>query len=69
MSEEESEARNVHKTETNSDVPVHDRDVFDFFKITGNGVKFKKFLTPITESNMLLYIKIKSIERKKYQTR
>ena len=66
MSEEESEARNVHKTENNSHVPVHDQDVFDFFKITGNDVKFKKFLTPITESNMLLYIAIKSKERKKY---
>ena len=66
MSDEESEARNVHKTETNSDVPVHDQDVFDFFKLTGNAVKFKKFLTPITESNMLLYITIKSKERKKY---
>ena len=66
MSEEESEARNVHQTEKNSQVPVHDRDEFDFFKITGNGEKFKKFLTPVTESNMLLYIKIKSMERKKY---
>ena len=66
MSEEESKAGNVHKTEKNSHVPVHDRDEFDFFKITGNAVKFKKFLTPITESNMLLYIKIKSMERKKY---
>ena len=44
MSEEESsEARNVHTTETTSHVPVHDRDEFDFFKITGNGAKFKKF--------------------------
>ena len=56
MSEEESEARNVHQTEKNSHVPVHDRDEFDFFKITGNGAKFKKFLTPVTESNILLYI-------------
>ena len=66
MSEEESEPHNVHKTETNSDVAVLDRDVFDFFKPTGNAFKFKKFLTPITESNMLIYIAIKSKERKKY---
>ena len=68
MSEEESKACNVHTTETTSQVPVHDRDEFDFFKITGNGAKFKKFLTPVTESNMLLYIKIKSMERKKYRS-
>ena len=66
MSDEESEPRNVHKTETKSDVAGHDQDVFDFFKPTGNTVKFKKFLTPITESNMLIYIAIKSMERKKY---
>ena len=66
MSDEEIEPRNVHKTETKSDVAVHDQDVFDFFKPTGNTVKFKKFLTPITESNMLIYIAIKSKERKKY---
>ena len=69
MSKEDSEARNVHKTEKNGDVPDNDGDVFDFFNVTGNGVKFKKFLTPITESNMLLYIKLKSIERKKYRSR
>ena len=69
MSKEDSEARNVHKTEKNGDVPDNDRDVFNFFNITGNGVKFKKFLTPITESNMLLYIKLKWIEMKKYRSR
>ena len=66
MSDEESEPRNVHKTETTSDVAGQDQDVFDFFKPTGNTVKFKKFLTPVTESNMLKYIAIKSKERKKY---
>ena len=69
MSQEDSEARNVHKTENNGDIPHNDGDVFDFFKNTEHGVKFKKFLTPITESNMLLYIKIKSIERKNYRSR
>ena len=66
MSDKEIVPRNVHKTETKSDVAVHDQDVFDFFKPTGNTVKFKKFLTPVTESNMLIYIAIKSKERKKY---
>ena len=66
MSDEEIVPSNVHKTETKSDVAVHDQDVFDLFKPTGNTVKFKKFLTPITESNMLIYIAIKSKERKKY---
>ena len=66
MSDEEIEPHNVHKTKTKSDVAVHDQDVFDFFKLTGNTVKFKKFLTPITELNMLIYIAIKSNERNKY---
>ena len=69
MSQEDSEARIVHRTERNGDVPNNDGDVFDFFNIKENGVKFKKFLSPITESNMLLYIKLKSIERKKYGSR
>ena len=66
MSDEEIEPRNVHKTDTKSDIAVHDQDVFDFFKPTENTLKFKKFLTPITESNMLKYIAIKCNERKKY---
>ena len=69
MSKEDSEASNVHKTEKHGDVPDNDGDVFDFFNIKENSVKFKKFLSPITESNMLLYIKLKSIERKKYGSR
>ena len=69
MSQEDREARNVNRTEHNGDVTHNDGHVFDFFKNTDNGVKFKKFLSPITESNMLLYIKLKSIERKKFGSR
>ena len=45
-----------------SDTAVHKQDVFDFFKPTENSLKFKNFLTPTTESNMLKYIAIKSNE-------
>ena len=47
---------------TKSDTAVHEQDVFDFFKPTENSLKFKNFLTPTTESNMLKYIAIKSNE-------
>ena len=52
------------KRKKHGDVPDNDGDVFDFFNVTGNGVKFKKFLTPITESNMLLYIKLSRLKGK-----
>ena len=66
MSDEEIMPHNVHNMKTRSDTAVHDQDVLNFFKPTENTLKFKKFLTPITESNMLIYIAIKSNERKKY---
>ena len=69
MSQEDREARNVKRREHNGDVTHNDGHVFDFFKNADNGVKFKKFLSPITEKNMLLYIKIKTIEREKYRSR
>ena len=66
MSDEEIKPHNVQNTKTRSHAVVHDQHVFDFFKPTENTLKFKKFLTPITESNMLKYIAIKCNERKKY---
>ena len=68
MSQEDREARNVHKTEHNGDVPHNDGHVFDFFNKTDNDNNFKKFLSPITEKNMLLYIKIKTTQREKYRS-
>ena len=69
MSQEDREARNVNRTEHNGDVTHNDGHVFDFFKNTDNDVNFKKFLSPVTEKNMLLYIKIKTIQREKYRSR
>ena len=66
LSDEEIKPYNVHYTKTKSDTAVHEQDVLDFFKPTENSLKFKNFLTPTTESNMLKYIAIKSNERKKY---
>ena len=62
LSDEEIKPHNVHNTKTKSDTAVHEQDVFDFFKPTENSLKFKNFLTPTTESNMLKYIAIKSNE-------
>ena len=45
-----------------------DVHVFDFFKKTDNDYNFKKFLTPVTEKNMLLYLKIKTTQRAKYRS-
>ena len=56
LSDEEIKPHNVHYTKTKSDTAVHEQDVFDFFKPTENSLKFKNFLTPTTESNMLKYI-------------
>ena len=64
LSDEEIKPHNVHNTKTKSDTAVHEQDVFDFFKPTENSLKFKNFLTPTTESNMLKYIAIKSNESK-----
>ena len=69
MSQEDREACNVNRREHNGDVTHNDGHVFDFFNKTDNDVNFKKFLSPITEKNMLLYIKIKTIQREKYRSR
>ena len=57
MSQEDRETPNVKRRDTNGDITEKDVHVFDFFKKTDNDYNFKKFLTPITEKNMLLYLK------------
>ena len=68
MSQEDREGRNVKRREHNGNVTEKDGHVFDFFNKTDNDNNFKKFLTPVTEKNMLLYIKIKT-QREKYSSR
>ena len=46
---------------------TEDKHVFDFFEKTVEDYKFKKFLSRVTEKNMLLYLEIKSRERAKYR--
>ena len=64
---QDREIRNVKRREQNGDETEKDENVFDFFKKTENEYKFKKFLTPVTEKNMLVYIKIKTRQRAKYR--
>ena len=66
MSQEDRETPNVKRREHNGVVSEKDVHVFDFFKETDNN--FKKFLTPVTEKNMLLYIKLKTSQRAKYRS-
>ena len=68
MSQEDRETPNVKRREHNGDVTEKDVHVFDFFKKTDNDYNFKKFLTPVTEKNMLLYSKIKTTQRAKYRS-
>ena len=68
MSQEDRETPNVKRREHIGDVTEKDVHVFNFFKKMENDFKFKKFLTPITEKNMLLYIKLKTSERAKYRS-
>ena len=68
MLQEDRETPNVKRREHNGDVTEKDVHVFDFFKKTENDFKFKKFLTPVTEKNMLLYIKLKTSQRAKYRS-
>ena len=69
MSQEDRETPNVKRREHNGDVTEKDGHVFDFFNKMDNDNNFKKFLTPVTEKNMLLYIKIKITQREKYSSR
>ena len=66
MSQEDRETPNVKRREHNGD-ETEDVHVFDFFKKTDKDYNFKKFLTPVTEKNMLLYLKIKTSQRAKYR--
>ena len=68
MSQEDREGRNVKRREHNGNVTEKDGHVFDFFNKTDNDNNFKKFLTPVTEKNMLLYLKIKTSQRAKYRS-
>ena len=66
MSQEDRETSNVKRMEHNVDV-TEDVHVFDFFEKTVGDYKFKKFLSRVTEKNMLLYLEIKSRQRAKYR--
>ena len=66
--QDDRETPNVKRREHNGDVTEKDVHVFDFFKKTDNDYNFKKFLTPVTEKNMLLYLKIKTSQRAKYRS-
>ena len=66
MSEDDRETPNVKRRKPNGGV-TEDVEVFNFFKDTEKVYKFKKFLTPVTEKNMLIYLNIKSCQRAKYR--
>ena len=68
MSQEDRETPNVKRREHNGDVTEKDVHVFNFFKKMDNDYNFKKFLTPVTEKSMLLYLKIKTSQRAKYRS-
>ena len=67
MSQEDRETPNVKRREQYGDETEKDENVFDFFKKTENENQWKKFLTPVTEKNMLMYIEIKTRQRAKYR--
>ena len=64
---QDREIRNVKRREQNGVEMEKDESVFDFFKKTENENQWKKFLTPVTEKNMLMYIEIKTRQRPKYR--
>ena len=64
---QDREIRNVKRREQNGVEMEKDESVFDFFKKTENEYQFKKFLTPVTEKNMFVYIEIKTRQRAKYR--
>ena len=66
MSQEDWEAALVKYLDHNVDV-TRDVHVFDFFEKTVEDYKFKKFLSRVTEKNMLVYLEFKSRERVKYR--
>ena len=66
MSQEDWEATLVKYLDYNVDL-TKDVDVFDFFEKSVDDYKFKKFLTRVTEKNMLVYLEYKSRERAKYR--
>ena len=63
------ETPNVKRREDNGDRNEKDVYVFDFFKKTDQDYIFKKFVTPVMEKNVLLYLKIKSSQRAQYISR
>ena len=66
MSQEDWEAALVKYLDYNVDL-TKDVDVFDFFEKSVDDYKFKKFLSRVTEKNMLVYLEFKSRERAKYR--
>ena len=66
MSQEDWEAALVKYLDYNVDL-TKDVDVFDFFEKSVDDYKFKKFLTRVTEKNMLVYLEYRSRERAKYR--
>ena len=68
-SQDDRETPNVKRREDNGDGNEKDVYVFDFFKKTDQDYIFKKFVTPVMEKNVLLYLKIKSSQRAQYISR
>ena len=69
ISNEDRETPNVKRREQNGDGNEKDVYVFNFFKKTDQDYIFKKFVTPVMEKNVLLYLKIKSSQRAQYISR
>ena len=67
--QDDRETSNVKRREDNGDGNEKDVYVFDFFKKTDQDYIFKKFVTPVMEKNVLLYLKIKSSQRAQYISR
>ena len=68
-SQDDRETPNVKRREQNGDGNEKDVYVFNFFKKTDQDYIFKKFVTPVMEKNVLLYLKIKSSQRAQYISR
>ena len=66
MSQDDGKTPNVKKREHKGGV-TEDVYVINFFEDTEKVYKFKKFLTPVMEKNMLIYLNIKSCQRAKYR--
>ena len=59
MPQDDGETTNVKKKEHKGGM-TEDVYVFEFFEDTEKVYNFKKFLTPVGEKNMVIYLNIKS---------